>query len=396
MKTYDWIVVGNGLAGAAVGYELACQGFEVLVLEQSATADSATRYSYGGIPYWAGTTPVLRQLSAEGIERQRQLSAELGEPTEFQELDLLLPIETESDGDAIAQSYQKFAIPPQPISVAEACKLEPQLNPDAIGGALTVRHGHVSPTALVAAYNHGMARHGGDLEIAPVTGLVRIGDRVTGVTTPTQAYAAANVLVAAGAFSRQLRASSNRSIMLYFTQAELIRTPPVNLKLQTLVMPADLKRFALESAASQPEREADWQATDSDEDIVPPILDAGVVQFQDGSLCIGQISRARPSLNNDVDPAQSEAQIRAVNEAWVPALKYVPGTWHRCAVSFSRDGLPLAGPLPGVAGVYLFAGFSSPFCLLPPIARRFARWVSGGQDDLEDDLMAKMRPDRFA
>ena len=393
MKTYDWIVVGNALAGAAVGYELARQDCTVLVLEQSAEAQSATRYSYGGVPYWAGTTGVTQQLAAEGIERHRQLPAELGKPTEFRELDLLMPIEVGADPAAIAADYQHFAIPPQLITVAEACALEPQLNAEGIIGALTVRHGHVSPMAMVQAYNHGMITHGGELQIAPVTGLVRIGDRVTGVTTPTQAYAAANVIVAAGAYSRQLMQAAGLPVKLYFTQAELIRTPPVALQLRTLLMPADLKRFELEGKASRADMDDCWgENTSPAEDIVPPILDPGVVQFQDGSLCMGQISRVRSVLNAPVDVTQSEAQIRAVNEAWIPALKGIPGTWHCCPVSFSRDKLPLVGPLASVSGVHLFTGFSSPFSLLPPIAARFARWVSGAADP----LMVQMRPDRFA
>lgn len=394
MNTYDWIVVGNGLAGAAIGYELTRQGYTVLVLERSDSSDSATRCSYGGVPFWAGTTATTRQLAAEGIERHRQLSAELGQSTEFRELDLLMPIEAGADPQAIAQDYQKFAIPPQLIGVAEACKREPQLNPDAIAGALVVRHGHVRPTAMVEAYNHAMVQQGGELQIAPVTGLVRIGDRVTGVTTPTQAYASANVVVAAGAYSRHLMQAAGLPIKLYFTQAEVIRTPPVDFQLQTLLMSADLKRFDLEAQASDPDLKDCWDTSGSDreQDILPPILDAGVIQFKDSSLFIGQISRVRPTLNGTVNAAQSEAHMRMANEALIPALKGVSGTWHTCPVSFSRDELPLVGPLPNATGIHLFAGFSSPFALLPPTATRFARWVGGA----DDGLISQMRPDRFA
>jgi glycine/D-amino acid oxidase-like deaminating enzyme len=34
MKTYDWIVVGAGITGAALAYELAKQGLQVLLLEK--------------------------------------------------------------------------------------------------------------------------------------------------------------------------------------------------------------------------------------------------------------------------------------------------------------------------------------------------------------------------
>ena len=143
MTTYDWIVVGAGITGAALAYELAKQGFSTLLLEQHNPLTGATRYSYGGIAYWSGTTALTRQLCAEGIERHRILSAELEADTQFRELDLLLTIAAHSDPQALVQQYASFAIPPHLLSVAEACGLEPLLNPTAIAGALTVRHGHI-------------------------------------------------------------------------------------------------------------------------------------------------------------------------------------------------------------------------------------------------------------
>ncbi|MHC5825252.1 MAG: FAD-dependent oxidoreductase, partial [Nostoc sp.] len=62
MKTYDWIVVGGGITGATLAYELAKTGFSVLLLEQYSRPQNATRYSYGGLAYWSATTKLTRQL----------------------------------------------------------------------------------------------------------------------------------------------------------------------------------------------------------------------------------------------------------------------------------------------------------------------------------------------
>lgn len=97
MQTFDWIVVGNGLVGAAASYELARQGLSVLLVDQHLEPDGATRYSYGGIPYWAGTCPLTRTLCEEGIAKHRQLSEELGADTQFRELDLLLTVAPDDD-----------------------------------------------------------------------------------------------------------------------------------------------------------------------------------------------------------------------------------------------------------------------------------------------------------
>lgn len=390
MTTYDWIVVGNGLAGAALSYELVRQGFSVLVLEQHQKPSSATRYSYGGVPYWSGTTAITRQLCQEGIERHRILSSELDSDTQFREVDLLLTIAKDENADVIATQYAKFAIPPQLVSATTACELEPQLNPDAITAALTVRHGHVHPSAMVTAYNQAFRRLGGEIQIAAVTELVRVGDRITGAITPMQTYGADNIAIATGADSRSLLKATGIPVKLYYTHAELIETPPVDFPIRCPIMTANLKRFDLESKASRPDINALWDQPD--QEVASPILDAGVIQFQDGALRMGQISRALTALAPQVDAAQSEADMRAANCALIPILAGIPGNWSHCLVAFTRDNLPLVGPLSSVEGVHIFSGFTSPFVLLPPIAVRFARWLNGKPDS----MIEQMLPERFA
>ncbi|WLT38852.1 FAD-dependent oxidoreductase [Synechocystis sp. B12] len=57
MENFDAIVVGAGITGAAIAYELQNQGQRVLLLEKHRQPINATALSYGGIIYWAGATP---------------------------------------------------------------------------------------------------------------------------------------------------------------------------------------------------------------------------------------------------------------------------------------------------------------------------------------------------
>jgi glycine/D-amino acid oxidase-like deaminating enzyme len=383
MQTFDWIVVGNGLTGSALSYELTKQGCTVLLLDRAIAPPEATRYSYGGIPYWSGTTALTRQLCQEGRARHQALSAETGVDTELCELDLILTISADQDPQATAAAYGRVATPPQLISPAEAVALEPLLRAEAIQAALTVRHGHVNPTAVVKAYNQGFLAAGGQVMIAPVTGLVQGGDgeaapgerRVTGVTTPTQTYAAGNVAIAAGGYTRSLLKTLGLRVPIYFTYAELLETHPLEATFRALIMPAALGRSDLESKASRPEVDALWD--EPGHEIVPPILDAGLIQFRDKTVRIGQISRISTTLNPEIDTAASEQQLRDRITALVPTLAGVPGHWCACPVAFSRDGLPLAGSVPGLAGLSLFSGFNSPFALVPAAAVHFAQWAIG-------------------
>ena len=390
MPTFDWIVVGNGLTGAALSYELARQGFSVLLLERFVTPEGATRYSYAGVPHWSGTSPLLRQLFHESRQRYAALPEETKVAHHYRELDLLLTVEPNADPQTLAQRYANVETPPVPITPAEAVEREPLLNADAIAGALTVRHGHVDPAALIKAYNHGLQKLGGQIIIAAVTGLVRIGDRITGVTTPTQAYAAGQVVVAAGGMTRELLKTAGVRVPVYFTHAEVVETPPLDWELRSLIMPADLTRSAIELEATSDETQNLWDEPGNE--IRPPFLDSGCVQFLDKHLRMGQISRINTTLDPKLDAATGEQRIRAGLTPLIPALDQVPGQWHACRVAFSQDGLPLAGPVPGLTGGYVFSGFTSPFGLVPAIAEHFAQWASG-QDN---DVLQATRPDRFS
>ncbi|MDE5069963.1 MAG: FAD-binding oxidoreductase, partial [Trichodesmium sp. St4_bin8_1] len=185
MKNYDWIVVGGGITGAALSYELAKKGFTVLLLEKYSTLNNATRYSYASLPYSFGTTDLIKQLFQEGKQLHHYLSEELETDTQFRELDLLLTIAPEDDSEKIATNFSKCNIVPRLISVEEAFEIEPLLNKEAIAGAFTVSQGHVSPEAITLGYSQAFIRLGGKIEILEVTGLVKTGDnaRITGVYT---------------------------------------------------------------------------------------------------------------------------------------------------------------------------------------------------------------------
>jgi glycine/D-amino acid oxidase-like deaminating enzyme len=384
MKTYDWIVVGGGIAGAALAYELVKTGFAVLLLEQHQTPQNATRYSYGGLAYWSGNTPLTRQLCEDAMSttgyayaRYHILSQELDADIQFRELDLLLTISAANDPEATAASYNDSAIPPRLLTVQEACELEPQLNPEAISGALTVKHGHIHPEKTSLAYIQAFLRAGGEMQITQVLQVLQ-----DGVKTTTATFHSANVVICAGGLSRQLLKSAGIPVKLYFTHAEIIETPPVDVQLRTLVMPANVQRFQLEAESSQVDKL--WDEVGNE--LVPPILDAGAIQFQDGSIRIGQISRAIADPHANVNSEDSEKWLRKSVGQVLPALGNLPGTWHHCLVAFSSDRLPLIGAIPTFENVHLFSGFSNPLVIIPPLAKRFANFASGKKDEIISQL----------
>ncbi|MGB6301787.1 MAG: FAD-binding oxidoreductase [Rivularia sp. (in: cyanobacteria)] len=381
MKNYDIIVIGAGIAGAALSYELVNKGFSVLLLEQHTTQQNATRYSYGGLAFWSGTTSLTRQLCQESKQLYQNLSLELNADIQLRELDLLLTISEDSNPEEIAAFYQRFATPPQLLSVDEACELEPLLNREAISGALTVKHGHIHPDKTTQAYIKAFLLAGGKMQISQV---LEIQQQDLLVKTNTDTFNCKNIVVCAGGFSRKLLETSGIPIQVYFTHAEIIETPPVDLRLNTLIMPANLQRSQLEAESSKNDKL--W----FDNNQLGWVLDVGAVQFEDNSLRLGQISFVNTNPDADSDSVKSEAALRENIGKVLPNLKNVEGNWHHCLVSFSRDNLPVVGTV-SQNNIHVFSGFSNPLVFIPPLARRFANYLTGN----EDEIINNLSPQRF-
>ncbi|AFY58939.1 glycine/D-amino acid oxidase, deaminating [Rivularia sp. PCC 7116] len=382
MKTYDIIIIGAGIAGAALSYELVTKGFSVLLLEQDTTPQNATRYSYGGLAFWSGTTSFTSQLCKESKQLYQILSQELNSDIQFRELDLLLTIPQNHNPEEIAAFYQRFATPPQLLKVNQACELEPLLNREAISGALTVKHGHIHPEKTTQAYIKAFLLAGGKMQIGKV---LEINPEDLLVKTNIETFSCKNIVVCAGGFSRKLLKISGIPIQVYFTHAEIIETPPIDLRLNTLVMPAILQRSQLEADSTTNDKL--WNQNNQ----LGWILDVGAVQFQDNSLRLGQISHINTNPDAAIDSVKSEVALRENIGRVLPELKNINGDWHHCLVAFSKDNLPLIGKATQSNNVYIFSGFSNPLVFIPPLARRFANYLAGSKDE----IITKLSPQRF-
>ncbi len=272
MQTFDAIVIGAGLTGAAIAYELQRQGQQVMLLESSLQQPNATMLGYGGILHWAGKTPLQRQLCQESRQRWAHLIHELRGETEYRELDLLLYLTAADDPYALLKPLQSCHIPPQFVDSATARSLEPLLNPDTIQGAFVIPQGHIHPGKTVRAYIASFLHQGGHLSLGTVRQLLGMPHRINGVATDKAVFHAPQVIMAAGARGQQLLQPFFEQLPLYFTHAYLLKTPPIASRLKTLLMPANIdRRINLEATAPQ----YDWHQTTL---AAPPsVLEAGAV-----------------------------------------------------------------------------------------------------------------------
>jgi len=387
---HDWIVIGGGITGVSLSYELQKAGFAVLLIEQHQQLQGGSSLGYGGISYWSGTTPLTQQLCQAGIARQRQLSDELGMDTEFRDIDLLLTLTPEANPqDALAQ-YADCLIKPTLLNAQEAGDREPMLNIKGIGGALLLPHSHINLHCFVKAHRQAFQKLGGKMIYTKVNQLLIQGDRFVGVATEAGELVSKQVVVCAGAMSRALLKASGVNAKIYFTHAEAIDTEPVDLQLRAMVMPANTKRQRLESVTSNDlNQEAVWDV--AGHELLPPSIDAGAIQYSDRRIRFGQLSRVLTDPHAAIDSIQSEAAIRSAVKNVLPKIAELKGKWRSCLVAFSKDNLPLVGALQGYENLHLFSGFTNPTVYVPALAPRFAAHAQGDRDQIIEQLS----PNRF-
>jgi glycine/D-amino acid oxidase-like deaminating enzyme len=384
MNNYDVIVIGGGLAGSALSYELVKKNLRVLLLEKDTIFDNATVYSYGGIAYWCGSDDLTTKLSNEGINIHRNLSAELEADTEFKELDLLFTIAPEQNPQEVESAYQHFHIKPQLLDRETSVELEPLLNKDAIVGTLKFPQGHVNPKKTVLAYQNAFLNLGGKIINEKVIEIEKNEQQITGIKTNKNSYSAEQIIISAGAFSRSLLQQLGINLPIYFSHAQLIKTKPSNIKLRTLIMPATTKRLDIEKQLTEMKKSSLWENPNNE--IKADVLEAGAIQFADGSLCFGQISQIITNINAQVQEEVSEQRIREAVGKILPALSSLEGECHNCKIAFSQ-GMPFqVGKIRALKGLSIFSGFTSPFVFVPPLAKHFANYLVKGRDEVIDSL----------
>lgn len=397
MQFYEVIIIGSGITGASLAYELVRLGVSVLLIEQDKNAPSATRYSYGGISYWAGITDLTRSLAAESLEIHRENVSALDLPTEFRELPLIGAISHAQDPIAVLKTYANFTKQPQLLTPAEAVDLEPLLNPDGIAAALLMPYAQINPIATAHAYGQTMVRLGGHRTYDQALTIKSESDGVR-VHGKLETYHGDRVILCTGGGTRALLRDSGLAIRQYFSHAESIETDPCDLQMRSVVMPAEIRRFELERSAALDD--GPWEAglTGHNQDLIPPVLDAGALQFADGSLRFGQISRTQTSLTPHSSPEASEQWMRSELAKILPKVAQVPGRWVTCTVAFSVDHLPLVGPVGDDRRIQVFSGFSNPMALVPATAKRFAHQLASDKNigaNEDDKGLQTLLPSRF-
>lgn len=227
----DIVLIGGGVIGLSVAYELATRGASVRVLDQSQLGQESS---------WAGAgmiTPAQldhtlspeARLRAESFVRWPDWAAKLREETG---IDTgfsrcggveLPPNRSASETSARLTKLKSEGIRAEWVGSHELQKLEPHLNREFLDAIHMPEYSQVRNPRLIKSLLAACAARGVELSPgAPVIGFDRQETRVTSVRTPTEVISADQFVVCSGAWSQTVLAQAGAQISIEPVHGQIV------------------------------------------------------------------------------------------------------------------------------------------------------------------------------
>ena len=379
VKKWDVIVIGAGIAGAALTYALARTGMRVLLLERGKVAGGASGANMGMALWVSARSESDLTWAVQGFQRLATLERELEADFNYRLLPslVLAPDEAAFTGlQAQAARLSQAGLPAGLVEAAEIADLEPALHPNWLEhGALYGQQGHTDGALLTTAYTQAARRQGAEVwEHVSVSGFEVEQGRVKAVQTTQGTLLAGQVVLAAGAWTRSLAALAGVDLPIYYIQGEALATGSLPPTLRGMVMVARsdghsaLERRVAAALAGGAVVWEQWQNETEAQDV-------SAVQLRGGPILLGQISRATPSYQS-APRVQVIERIRREAIRLIPALTDAPiqRSWI-APVPFTPDQQPLLGPISGYSNLFGCVGFKSALIMAPPACEMLARQI---------------------
>ncbi len=212
MRTADIVIIGGGIIGASIAYQLAMRGAtDILVVERGELASGSSGRATGGIRQQFADELDIR-FSKEGVRFYEQFTAEdlssvpSHKRPRFYQYGYLFLVTTPESWQAMQQHValqQSLGVPTRLLSPAEVLQRIPQLKiDDVIGATFCPTDGYSDPGAMaLALLEEARARGVITCEHAPVMGITVNHGKVQSVQTSQETIATHLVINATGAYA---------------------------------------------------------------------------------------------------------------------------------------------------------------------------------------------------
>lgn len=342
------IIVGGGVIGMICAFELKRRGFEVTVIERG-KAGQESSWAGGGI-----LSPLLPwryhdAITELSLPSQKSYPGLLDALREFSDVDPnylhsgMIMLDTDLD-DTPHRWADRYDVQLERIDAAQIRDILPQAS-DSLTEAWWMPQIHqVRNPFLIQLLRDSLLNQGITLiEDCRVTGLDHNGKRIRGIQTETQNYQADSVVIAGGAWSRNILGKLGAMVDVYPVKGQmmLLKGEPGLLERITLVD----QRY--------------------------------IIPRKDGHILVGSTTR-HVAFNKQVEDT-AIADMRAFARETVPILDTLDIKQHWCGLRpGTEQGIPYIGEHPLISGLFVCAGhYRNGLVTAPASTRLLAEMVSG-------------------
>jgi sarcosine oxidase subunit beta len=373
MTSADVVIIGGGVNGASVAFNLARLGVRRVVLLERRHLGAGASGKSGSLVRMHYTNEAESRLAWESLKVFRNFDAMVGGDCGF-EAPGFVQIVDPAHADALRANVamqQRLGIDTRLVSREELTEISPDLRVDDVGAAAyEPGSGFADPNATTFAFAAAARRLGATIETdCEALRIVTEGGRVAGVETSRGRVATPVVVAVPGAWAGRLLDPLGLDFGLtpYRIQVSIFRWPEGFTRRHPAVI--DSTR----SAWIRPEGRA-------------------------GTL-IGVELGAGHADPDKYDEGVDEAYVALCREALAtrfPAFERstMRGGWAGM-IMMSPDGRPIIDQIPSVPGLFVMLGDSgTSFKTSPAIGRCLAEWIVKGQPETAD--LTRFRSTRFA
>ena len=332
-QTADVVVVGGGVIGCFIAYELSKAGFEVVVVEKSQVGSEASSAAAGLlVPLHVAEqerTPLF-DLYMASTKMFPKFVTELQHETvidvEYRPSGILrvsLSDEEEAVRFSTFQTWQNaFGMAMTWLDKKEVHELEPELTPTVCGSIFSHDEGYINSARLVLALARGASLGKTRvLQGCPARGIQRKGKRFSAIQTNEGEVSAGHLVIAAGAWSRGLCEELGFTIPIAPVRGQMLAVTTLQ---RTVQRPINSSR-------------------------------GGVIPRADGTVYVGATVE-HVGFDKRNTP-EAIAGLLEKGSALVPRLSEgrIERMWSGLR-PFCEDGLPVIGALPGWENVAVATG----------------------------------------
>ena len=357
-NNYDVLIIGAGIVGSTIAYELAKLGLaNTLVIDKSYFASGSTGRCGAGVrQQWGLKFNAL--LAKRSVEIFSNLTDELGMDIEFRQGGYLVLAHTEKQVEQFKKNIElqnSLGIPSRFVSKEESKEICPPLNTDSfIAATFCPTDGHANPFLTNYAYIRAAQRHG--VEFRKYTEVIDINVEngfVDGVTLANGDRIYAPIVVnAAGPWSKEVAKMAGIDIPTHSERHQILATEPFERIFDTMVISFQIGIY--------------------------------VQQVPHGNFVLGIGEKEKPSHETRATWQFLEFVTHELLNV-LPIMKNIRLV-RQWAGSYNKtpDSAPILGEHPDVNGFYQAVGFSGHgFMISPMTGRLMAQIIAGVEPEID-------------